>query len=69
MQASVTLFVLDASDAGRAAPEPSSPFDVEAASEDLLRARVVDMLLERGLRVRAISFGPRGITAYAERAS
>ncbi len=69
MESSVTLFLLDASDAARAAPEPSSPFDVEAASEDLLRARVADVLRERGLRVRAISFGPRGLTAYAERAS
>jgi hypothetical protein len=66
MKSLVALFIVTH---GGGAPEPERSFEVEASSDDLLRARVADTLIERGLRVRAISFGPRGITAYAERAS
>ncbi len=65
MKVSVSLFVV----APSGMPEPASSFEVEAASDDQLRTAAADDLRARGLRVRAVSFGPLGLTAYAERES
>jgi len=64
VKATVALFVLEH---GVAAPEPATPFEVEGERDDDLRAAAAEVLRARGLRVRAVSFGPRGLTAYAER--
>jgi uncharacterized LabA/DUF88 family protein len=64
VKASVALFVLEH---GAAAPEPAAPFEVEGERDDDLRAAAIEAIRARGLRVRAVSFGPRGLTAYAER--
>lgn len=65
MKVSVSLFVVGPN----GVPEPASSFEVEASSDDPLRTAAADELRARGFRVRAVSFGPRGLTAYAERES
>ncbi len=51
------------------APEPGPQLSVEAAREDDLLEAAEVALRERGLKVRALSFGPTGLVAYAEVAS
>ena len=62
-RSSVTVFLLRSS--GQA-PEPGPKLDVSAPTDDGLRAAAHDALVQRGLVVRAVSFGPMGLIAYAE---
>ena len=48
------------------APEPGPKLEVTAPSDDALREAARESLRERGLAVRALSFGPTGLVAYAE---
>jgi hypothetical protein len=50
------------------APEPGPKLEVSASSDDALRDAAREALRERGLVVRALSFGPTGLVAYAEAA-
>ena len=61
----VTVFLLRG--AGQA-PEPGPKLEVAAASDDGLRDAAREALRQRGLTVRALSFGPTGLVAYAEAA-
>ena len=47
-------------------PEPGPDIEIEAASEDGLLIAAHDVLAKRGQRVRALSFTPTGLVAYAE---
>lgn len=62
-RATVTIYLVHSSSA---APEPGLQFEIEAKSDDGLRAAAVEALRQRGLRLRALSFGPTGLIAYAE---
>ena len=62
-RSSVTVFLLRSS--GQA-PEPGPKLEVSATTDDGLREAAHKALVERGLVVRAVSFGPTGLVAYAE---
>jgi hypothetical protein len=49
-----------------AAPTPTTPFKVVATDHDAAREAAHAELAARGLRVRALSFGPNGLVAYVE---
>ncbi|MCG8418789.1 MAG: hypothetical protein MJE77_12700 [Proteobacteria bacterium] len=69
MKRIVNLFVLPAGRAPGAPggpPEPAKEFSVEAPTLDQLREVTRTRLIADGYRVRSISFGPRGLIAYAE---
>lgn len=65
MRTQVELFIV-AKD--RPADPPGAPLrrEVEAATRDGLRDALRLELEAEGYRVRAISFGPQGLVAYAE---
>lgn len=62
-RSSVTVFLLRSS--GQA-PEPGPKLEISAPTDDGLREAAQDALVERGFVVRAVSFGPTGLVAYAE---
>ena len=66
IQRSVTLFVIPTGHGPAGVPEPAASFSVEAARVDELRAAVREVVEGRGLRLRSVSFGPKGLVAYAE---
>ena len=66
MQRAVRLFVIakDRNPAGP--PQAGETFSVKATTTDGLRDAVVAEVAERGLRLRSVSFSPKGLVAYAE---
>jgi hypothetical protein len=62
-RATVTIFLVHGA---TQAPEPAFKLEVEAPSDDGLRDAATEALRQRGLSVRALSFGPAGLLAYAE---
>ena len=65
MQRTVRLFVVEG-DGAKGTPKPGQPFSVEADSVDGLREAVRAAILERGFVPRSISYGDKGMVAYAE---
>lgn len=65
MQRKVRLFVVEGNGAN-GTPKPAQPLSVEANSVDGLREAVRSAILERGLVPRSISYGDKGMVAYAE---
>ncbi len=66
MRRTLRTFVIPA---GKPAGTPSGPgpeIELEAHTEDGLLAAAHDALAARGQRVRAVSFTPTGLVAYAE---
>jgi hypothetical protein len=65
MRSNVELFIVPA---GRPADPPGPPMrrEIEAVTRDGLRDALRAQLEAEGYRVRAISFGPVGLVAYAE---
>ncbi len=62
-KATLTFFLVAG---GTQAPEPALTLDISAATMDGLREAATAALEARGMKVRAISFGPKGLVAYAE---
>lgn len=68
MRRTLKLFVIPTGKPAGAPPEPEPDVDLEAASDDALLVAAHDAIAKRGLRVRAVSFTPTGLVAYAEAA-
>lgn len=62
-RAAVVLFILRGPGL---MPEPGPSLEVSAPTSDGLRDAAREAIKERGLALRAISFGPTGLVAYAE---
>lgn len=62
MRRTVKVFVVPS---GKA-PEPGFDVEVESRGEDGLRTAARELLVERGYRVRTVSFTPTGLVAYVE---
>ena len=69
MQRTVKIFVIPSGRGPAGPPEPASQLVVEAGNTDRLRDAARAKLEVEGYRVRAISFGPKGLVAYVEPAS
>jgi hypothetical protein len=61
----VTIFVVPPAGTG-AAPCPAEQVEVEASEHDAARAQARLRLEAAGFRVRALTFGARGLVAYVE---
>jgi len=61
----VLVFVVPRAPMG-AAPTPTAPLTVVAADHDAAREAARAELAARGQRIRALSFGPKGLVAYVE---
>ena len=66
MKRTVQVFVIPASRAPEGPPDPPREIEVEAADVDALAVSARKLLEAEGLRVRAVSFAPGGLVAYAE---
>lgn len=66
MRRTLKLFVIPAGKPPGAPPEPGAEFEVEAATEDGLRAAARAVVAEHGQRRRSLSFTPTGLVAYVE---
>lgn len=66
MQRAVRLFVIAKEQAPIGPPKPAETFSVEAPTIDGLRDAVRTAVESRGLKLRSVSFGPKGLVAYAE---
>ena len=65
MRRNVKVFVIAKGNPG-SQPEPDQDIEVEAPNEDGLLTAAKDTLEKRNQHVRAISFTPTGLVAYAE---
>jgi hypothetical protein len=61
----VTVFVVPRVGSG-AVPRPAEPVEVAASEHDAARAEARIVLEAAGHRVRALTFGTRGLVAYVE---
>jgi hypothetical protein len=68
MRRVLKLFVVPAAPLG-AQPEPHTSLEVEASTEDGLRAAAHTAIEALGVRVRAVSFTESGLVGYAEELS
>ena len=68
MRRTLKLFVIPAGKSAGAPPEPGPDVELEAASDDAFLGAAHEAITKRGLRVRAVSFTPTGLVAYAEAA-
>jgi hypothetical protein len=68
MRRILKTFVIPAGKPAGAPPEPGPDVELEAPTEDGLLAAAYEALAKRGQRVRAVSFTPTGLVAYAEAA-
>mgnify|MGYP001064578776 CR=1 FL=1 len=66
MQYAVKLFVIPAARVPGGPSEPPIDLVLEASSKDNLRDEARDMVAERGLLLRSLSFGPDSLVVYAE---
>ena len=66
MQRAVRLFVITQERSPAGPPKAAETFSVEARTTDGLRDAVRAEVIERGLRLRSVSFGPKNLVAYAE---
>jgi len=66
MRRTLKLFVIPAGKPPGTPPEPGPELEVEAATEDGLRASARALVAERGQRLRSLSFTPTGLVAYVE---
>lgn len=66
MRRILKIFVIPADEPAGSPPEPGPEVELEAASEDGLLAAAHEAIAKRGQRVRAVSFTPTGLVAYAE---
>ena len=66
MQRPVQLFVIPKDRAPAGPPNPPENLSIEGRALDELRDAVRREIEARGLRARSVSFGPKGIVAYAE---
>lgn len=66
MQRAVRLFIITKDRAPAGPPKPAETFSVNAPTTDGLRDAVRTAVVERGLVLRSISFGPKDLVAYAE---
>jgi len=68
MQRTMKVFVIPPDRAPGGPPEPARQTVVDAGTTDALRDAARTKLAEEGLRVRSLSFGPKGLVAYVEAA-
>jgi hypothetical protein len=68
MRRTLKLFVIPAAPPG-ASPEPRDSLEIEARTEDGLRAAAHFAIEALGLRVREVSFTESGLVGYAEEVS
>ena len=66
MERTVKVFAIPASRIPAGPPEPAREFSVEAGSIDGLHDAAHARLIDKGYRVRSVSFGPKGLVAYVE---
>ncbi len=66
MRRTLKLFVIPAGKPAGSPPEPATDVELEAASDDALLAAAHEEIAKSGLRVRAVTFTPPGLVAYAE---
>ncbi|MCA9633104.1 MAG: hypothetical protein KC766_35875 [Myxococcales bacterium] len=66
MQRAVRLFIITKDRAPAGPPKPAETFSVNAPTTDGLRDAVRAAVSERGRVIRSVSFGPKGLVAYAE---
>ena len=66
MQRTMKVFVIPPDRPPGGPPEPARQMVVEARSTDALRDAARAKLAGEGLRVRSLSFGPKGLVAYVE---
>lgn len=68
MRRTLKTFVLQAGKPTPTPPMPGPDIELEAHSEDALRAAAHEALGNRGQRTRALSLTPTGLVAYVEAA-
>jgi hypothetical protein len=66
MRSSLRLFFVSAGQPP-VPPEPGPELEVEAKTEDELLQVARDLLVSGGDRIRALSFGTKGLIAYVEK--
>lgn len=66
MERTVKVFVIPKERVPGGPPRPARELTVQAATVDGLREAVRTKLAAEGLRVRSLSFGPKGLVAYVE---
>ena len=66
MKRTLRLFVIPADRAPAGPPEPAKEMEIEAPTIDGLGEVARKQLVHAGYRVRAVSFTPDGMVAYAE---
>jgi len=65
MRSALQLFLVSSA-TPTALPEPGPTLEVEAKTEDALLQVARELLLAKGYRIRALSFGVKNILAYVE---
>lgn len=68
MRRTLKTFVLQPGKPAATPPVPGPDVELDAPSEDALRAAAHQALAERGQRARALSLTPTGLVAYVEAA-
>ena len=66
MERTVKVFVIPKERVPGGPPKPAREVTVQAASIDGLREAARAKLTAEGLRVRSLSFGPKGLVAHVE---
>jgi hypothetical protein len=67
VKCTLTVFVVPAATGqGPSPPGPPTERQLEAKDEDALFRAARQQLVEEGYRIRALSFGSRGLVAYVE---
>jgi len=66
MESAAKLFVIPADRAPAGPPDAPRELRLEALTRDLLREAARAAVLEQGLLLRSVSFGPDGLVVYAE---
>lgn len=66
MERTVKVFVIPKERVPGGPPRPARELTVQAATVDGLREAALTKLAAEGLRVRSLSFGPKGLVAYVE---
>lgn len=66
MRSALQLFLVSSA-TPNAPPEPGAALEVEAKTEDALLQAARALLVSRGHRIRALSFGTKGLVAYVEK--
>lgn len=66
MERTVKVFVIPKERVPGGPPRPARELTVQATTVDGLREAARTKLAAEGLRVRSLSFGPKGLVAYVE---